>query len=233
MRASVRELCAQETTTPTTAFVEDDPELDKRINEALCDLRDFMIEVEGQEWASTTYSFTTTGGVDNYALPDDFDELLGVRAERSSSQYALDPWEYADLAMLENATAYGNLPQQLRYRLKGEAGDEIVIKPTPTGSSTIYLDYIPSYIELTDPAHETFNMPFGHWKWAALSAAIDCLNKEDLDTAALERRLAAKEARIRRKASRRDAGRAPRIKDTRKDRERLRSRRYPALWSDT
>lgn len=230
MRRYARQFATQETLTPTTAFVKRTPELDDRINEWLCDLRNLLIEVQGQGWAALTHEITMEVDEDSYNLPPKFDELIGVRLKRGGEQVQLDPWTYADLASLETQTAYV-LPCGYRYRIKN---DQIVIKPTPVVADTVFLDYIPAYMPLdSDPNAESFEMPYNAWKWAALGAAIDMLNKEENAAAAasLEKAKARVEQRIRSKGARRDR-RALRINDTRKDlyRNRFYSRGRPRLW---
>jgi len=228
LRQMVRELSDNETTAQATAFV-DDAELDPRINEALSALRDLRIDLEGQEWAAKTGTITTASGTEVYPLPPDFDTLLGVRCEPTdggNTEYTLEPWDYEMLASLRNV-ADGTYPTH--YRLKDADGDKIDLKPTPTAVVTVYIDYVPSYTELDQAADETFSMPYGWWKWAALFAAIDILNKEDLDATALTQKWQAEDQRVRRRAGRRDASRAPRIKDTRQERQRMLGG-FPRLW---
>jgi hypothetical protein len=230
MRRIARQFACQETLTPTTAFVERDPELDDRINEWLCDLRNLLIEVQGQGWAALTHEITLVVNQEGYNLPTKFDELIGVRLKRGGEQVQLDPWTYADLASLETQTAYV-LPYGYRYRIKN---NKIVIKPTPVVADTVFLDYIPAYMPLdSDPNATSFEMPYNAWKWAALGVAIDMLNKEENQAAAgaLAQSMAREEQRIRSKGARRDR-RAPRINDTRKDlyRNRFYSRGRPRLW---
>lgn len=234
MRRIVRELACQESVTPASAFVERNPELDGRINEHLCALRDLLIELQGQEWAVKTKAITLVSGTADYNLPGDFDELLGVRLERSGEQTALDPWDYADLAELESTGSYAE-PSAYRYRLRDDEGGRITIKPTPDAADTLHLDYIPAYQELpNDAGAESFSMPYGAWKWAAYGAAVDALNKEDnhAGAQALMAQQAKLEQRLRRKFARRDR-RAPAIRDTRRDKVRVLRRGYPRLWSST
>jgi hypothetical protein len=230
MRRWARQFATQESVAPTTAFVKRAPELDDRINEHLCDLRNLLIEVQGQGWAAETHEITLVVSQDDYPLPPKFDELLGVRLKRGGEQVNLDTWDYLELASLETQSSYV-LPYGYRYRLKN---DRIVIKPTPVVADTIFIDYIPAYRTLdSDPNERTFDMPVNAWKWAAYGAAIDMLNKEtdSAAAAALERRQLAEERRIRSKGARRDR-RAPRVKDTRKDllRDRFFKRGRPRLW---
>jgi hypothetical protein len=230
MRRISREFACQESLTPTDAFVERNPELDNRINEHLCDLRNLLIEVQGQGWAAKTHTIPLVVNQELYNLPVDFDELLGVRLERGSEQRNLDPFTYADLGALETTTAYV-YPQGYRYRIKNSG---IMIKPTPAVADTVYLDYIPAYEPLdNDPKAKSFEMPYNAWKWAALGVAIDMLNKENDHAAAgaLGRVRLQEEQRIRSKGARRDR-RAPRINDTRRDlyRNHPWRRGRPRLW---
>lgn len=229
MRRIVRELCDQETAAPTTAFVEDSPELDSRINERLCDLRDLLIEYEGQEWASLTGALLLEAGVTDYDLPADFDELLGVRIAEGSDQYPLRTWDYADLAELESGAPCSSA-RELRYRIRGETA-QVSFRPAPARAWTVHADYVPAYRELVEETSVSFAMPYGAWMHAAYAAAIDCLQKEDLDPGTLVASLGRKEAQLKRKAARRDAGAPVRIKRVRRD--TATSRRYPRLWSDS
>jgi len=223
MVTAVRQLCAQQSLSTSTAFATD-PEIVNRLNEALADLRDLIISVQGQEWASTTSTIAvdTTTGI--YPLPADYDEMLGVRLEQGAWQDPILPWEYADVASLSNQAVSAYRPRDYRYRVKGTT--TIVLLPTPAVAMTLYLDYIPAYTPLVNDTDASFEMPYGAWKWAELTAAIELLAKERIDSSALAMRLAAKERILLGKAKRRDRH-APRIKDTRRDGGA--SARYPRL----
>jgi hypothetical protein len=229
MRAMVRQHANQETADAADAFVKDSTELDNRINEHLQQLRDLMIECQGHEWAKKTVSRTLESGKAEYDLPIDFDEMMGVRLARGDSQVHLDPWDYDQLAYLESIIpAY---IEAYRYRV---IGDDIVIKPTPTTADTLYMDFIPGYVEITtDPESKSYPMPWGAWRWAALGAAIDLLNKER-DAKAIQLLLQSKammEARLRKKVARRDR-RAPEIRRTAHGVANLLGRRYPRMYRD-
>ncbi len=217
MRALVRELADQETLAPTTALVEDD-ELDKRVNEALCALRDLLIELEWMEWVTiSTQSLTLINGTQSYALAADFYLLLGVRGVSGGIERQLEPWHYQERAPLEYS---GNAASvwELQYRLNGA---NVVFLPTPRSADTVKLDYVPAYTPLVNGTDNTFAMPYGWWLWAGLRAALALVAKEALDgstgTSLLLEQWRAEDARIRGLAAQRDAGKPPRIIDTRKD----------------
>jgi len=230
MRAMVRQLANQETADAADAFVKDSTELDNRINEHLQQLRDLMIECQGHEWAKKTTERTLESGTAEYDLPADFDEMLGVRLERGGEQVLLDTWDYTELARLESAT-----PADIREHKYRVIGEDVVIKPDPTSSDTLHLDYIPSYVPITtDPETESYQMPWGTWRWAALGAAIDLLSKEkDAGAIALLQHAQTKmEARLRKKVSRRDR-RAPSIRNTAGGLARILGGRYSRMVSDS
>ncbi len=217
MRAMVREHADQETTAPTTAFV-DDTELDARINEALKQLYNLFIQTRGQEYFHEDYTFTSEAGVNHYQLPCRFFRLMGVTVSDGTRHFQVPTWEYQELSELRSRESYGGSTSiyEYRYRLQH---DKLVIYPKPTGTEhTFTLDYVPEFDELVADG-DTFDGVNGWERWATLTAAIDIATKEEnfeLAQALMAIR-AVIDAQIKDLAGERDQARAPRIQDTRKD----------------
>lgn len=227
MRQRARELADQETGAPSTAFV-DDPELDRRINEALSAQHDLMVELQRHEWVISpvkTHPTNLALGTNDYPLPDDVYIVLTVRLSQSGYQYQVHPFEHADRAWLESVSA---LPYIWGYRYR-VVGRHLKILPDPRTTYELFVDYIPEYKPLNNP-DETFECPYGWWRWAALKVAIDMVGKRKSDTTHLITALGGEDRRIRAMAGKHGT-RGLRITNTRKA-DPLRWR-YPRLWRDT
>lgn len=221
MRTRVRELANMETQA-ASGFVTD-AELGRRLNEALKGLYDMLVEARGQEYYVKDTTFNLSPGINDYDLPADFYEGASVVASNGSWSYQLRTWEMQELAAMKSLSAQtSGAIYSLRYRYKGPdipAGindNRITFYPTPSTAFTITVWYIPAMTELV-LGTDTFNGVNGWEQWAVLTAAIDILNKEESDTAALMTERAMVEARIRKLAGNQDAGRASRITDVRGD----------------
>lgn len=212
MRTRVRELANMETNA-ASGFVTDD-ELRRRLNEALKGLYDMLITARGQEYYIVSTAIPLAAGTASYALPADFYQGAALVASDGSAYVQLKTWEMQELATLYTLTAQtsGSI-YNLRYRYQGS---NVVFYPTPAAAWTVGLHYIPAMTELVLGA-DTFDGVNGWEQWAVLTAAIDILNKEESDTAALMIERSIVEARIKKLAGNKDAGLASRITDVRGD----------------
>ncbi len=212
MRTRVRELANMETQA-ASGFVTDD-ELRRRLNEALKGVYDLLIEARGQEYYIVSTAIPLASGTASYALPADFYQGAGIVVSDGSNYHQMATWEMQELATLYTITAQtsGSI-YNLRYRYQGS---NVVFYPIPGAAWTVGLHYIPAMTELVLGA-DTFDGVNGWEQWAVLTAAIDILNKEESDTSALMVERSMVEARIRKLAGSKDAGRASRITDVRGD----------------
>ncbi len=217
LRAMVRELADQETSAASTAFV-DTTELDARINEALKQLYNLLIAARGQEYYVTSTTWAAVADQEDYALPADFMRLLTVYVKDGGSRYETIPtWEMTERPDLLWRGAVGTTNiGEYRYRLQGA---NISFLPAPsTTSHTFYALYVPAMTELALDT-DTFDGVAGWEKWAALTAAIDLASKEEAveHVQMLMAQRALIQSQIEQLGGERDAGRAPRIQDTRRD----------------
>lgn len=215
LRVITRELADMSTDDPTTHFASD-PQLDRRINEALRDLYNLLLQAYGHEYYVESRTLETVSGEGSLLLPRDFYRLLGVRASESAGTYwhPLDPFEYQDVARLESVTA-GSV-RTYRYRVRAET---LAILPVPrTTGHKIRIDYIPSLSELLNEDEKC--IPCAGWeKWACLTAAIDLATREEnyelVQVLVPQRNTIQKQ--LEQLAGERDAARPIRIQDTRRD----------------
>ena len=233
LRKMTLELADMEATAPDFVDTSLGGEVDTRINEGLSDLRDLIIEIQGQEFYATTDTFSTVVDQSEYSVTTfaaGVQHLLGVRSSDGQDHYQMRTWEYQERAELENATTYSTAEiYDYHYRL---VEDNIIILPVPDSVNTISIDYVPEFVPLAADA-DTFKCPVNWWKFAALKAAIDLRNKAEEDVTGLETALAKQEAKIRSLAPRRDAGRPARVQDTRRDGYGESFQNYPYQWART
>jgi len=211
MRTAVRELANEEATQYDFIPV---AELDRRINEAIHELYDLLIECRGQEYYVRQHNITTAASTASYSLPADFYQLIGIILDDGSNVVDVYPWSPGDIARLyQLQRSGGSSIYSTRYRLQK---DNLELRPCPTAAWTLTMRYVPVCPTLIDAA-DTFDGINGWEKWAYLRAALDVLTKGENDTAAIQQQLAAMSARIKAHAGNRDSGQPDVIVDTRHD----------------
>lgn len=197
-----------------------DVELDAYLNDGLGELYDLLLQSWGDEYFVSTTTLALTSGTASYALPADFYKLLTVIIDDGQYYHPAPRYRWHDLARLEQLTGSqgGTSVFHLQYGLNSHVQGQITFKPTPQASYTATLHYIPKYTALTTVSGTATDI--NRWdEYAVIRAAIQMLRKEEsLEHAAmLETELARMERRIKALAGSRDAGRAHRIEDTRRD----------------
>lgn len=212
LRRRAREYADQETSDPSGAFV-DDAELTRSINDGLAELYDLMVEVRGDLFFATTVDLTTVAGQTSYDLPDDFYSLTKVIASRSGSDqwcsvplWGLDDYPY----LLSMKAGSGNV---LRYRLQGT---RLVLLPVPVSGETVRVMYVPTFTPLVSDLDSVDGVN-GWADYAALSAAIDMMQKEESDPSVLLMKRNNIEARIRKMVTMRDDAEPEQVPDGRRD----------------
>jgi hypothetical protein len=126
-----------------------DSELNGYINASYRELRDLLVQVYGEDYFATSYSFTTDGSSDTYALPDDFFKLLGVDLLVSGSDYiSLTPFNFNERNRFSGvgASAFGDRTS-LRYRLRAST---LWLAPRASSGQTVRLLYVPRATTLSD-----------------------------------------------------------------------------------
>lgn len=198
-----------------STFVSED-ELKDIVNEQTMHLYDILLETRGNQfYAKDAPDIALTNGVAVYPLPADFYQLVGVRLYDGNTVTMLKTWEEQELGNLENAEKMGGSGSRLiRYNLSGA---NIILRPKPANDNlTLRVRYVPAFLRMGIDS-DTFDGINGWELWVELSAAITMMQKEETDPSPLVVEREKVEQRIRKQVVRRDAGRPPRITDTRGD----------------
>lgn len=151
--------------------------LDAWINEAHQKLHGMLVDALGEEYVSSTSSFTTLAATSDYALPTGFYKLFGVDLEYHGIMRALTRYERPE------RNAYREiLPEALpRYSL---VGSNLRLYPIPTAGLAGTILYAPEATVLVN-AGDSVTYPNGWEKYIVIDAAIQALLKEESDTRAL------------------------------------------------
>lgn len=185
-----------------------DPEFAEWINQSIADLYDQLVAARGHEYYAAAYPFTTTAGVDTYALPPDFYQLLGVDAMVGSDTLEVYPYQFAERNRYKIAGLWAP-PQPAYYRIRG---GNVHFIPAPSGAYQITIHYIPACQRLVDGG-EAFDGINGWEEYVVVDAAAKALEKEESDTGRLQARKAELKARIAGLAGNRDAGHPEKVTD--------------------
>lgn len=158
-----------------------DSELTQYINDAIEELYDLIAKINPSYLqADTDYTFTTTSGTSEYALPSDFYKLLSVNAKVYGDQYRNIP-RYNHGQRNHNALS----SSYFRYKLKKTNKIEFV--PTPEAGTNIKLEYVDNPPQLANNGDEWVLEQFS--EFIVVRAAIDMLDKEESDSTHLKVKL--------------------------------------------
>ncbi len=155
--------------------------------EAYTEWYDIMV-TRFENYFTAESAFQITAGTFSYVLPDDFYKLLGV-----------------DYKIGATPTSYITLKPFSEMERNGEIG---TVGNIPTGE--IKLRYVPAPIQYTDPT-DTVQMVAGWDTLLVVLMAIAMREKEESDTASLERQLARQMNRVEEAAQNRDVGMPGRV----------------------
>lgn len=208
--AEIRTAAKQRADMVNSSFVSD-AEWNSFINGSGYALYDILVASYGEDYFSTTYSFTTDGTSERYALPSGFYKLLGVEVLIASSQYVtLKPFKFGERNRFARpgTVILGDLAN-LQYRLNGSF---LWLQPMAASGQTVRIWYVPQWTALTADA-TTFDGISGWLDYVVVDAARKALVKEESDTAQLERELAELKDRIVGQAPNRDTAGPVRVTD--------------------
>lgn len=186
-------------------------ELDDAINESLAELYDLLRAGYGQDYFVNTSTFNTTANTASYALPGDFMSMLGVDITFGQNLVITGrPYMWTERNRYKWYPGW-IYSQPVFYRI---IGGNITFIPSPGGSFSVTLNYVPAFQSLTLPG-STFDGVAGWEEYAVLDAAIKLLIKDgDPDMiGVLQGRLAQMKQRIDGLAAQRDAGAPERVQD--------------------
>lgn len=211
------------------------PEINSYINLSLTELYDLLIDVYEDYYKAPNAIFYSVGG--NQALypmpngvlpffegdgttpfiPKPIYKLLGLDMGLNISNngwVTVDKYNFID----RNRFFYPNTASTIygvfncRYRWMG---DNIEFIPVPSSRQPFRIQYIPKLPVLLAPQDITTTNVSGWLEYVITDVAIKILQKEESDTATLERQKMALTARINSSANNRDAGRPDTISDVR------------------
>jgi hypothetical protein len=161
-----------------SAFVADSGlGLDAWINEANQKLHGMLVDALGEEYVSSSASFTTIANTSDYAVPASFYKLYGVDLDYHGVMRSLKQYTRAE------RNTYRELhPEYLpRYSL---VGTNIRLYPIPTAGLTGAILYAPEATTLVNSG-DTVNYPNGWQRFIVIDAAIQALAKEESDVRTL------------------------------------------------
>lgn len=188
-------------------------ELTDYINGSIAEWSD---EVRGTTWGGTysrsSYTFTTTNGTASYPLPADFLSLLSVDVNAGGSAViSAKPFQEEQRNVFRNFPVFfgWDFSTPVYYQRQGT---NIVFLPTPLGSYSVTLNYVPTAPVLTDP-DDSIDCINGWEEFIILDSAIKCLTKAgEIETIpTLERARERQRERIRAMASRGDQSAAEHV----------------------
>lgn len=176
LRARVRERADMVNST----FVTDTATgLDAWINEANQKLHGMLVDALGEEYTSSSSTFSTVAGQSDYNLPTDFFKLYALDVTVGGTTFTALPYNRAERNLYQSAQQTGwYVP---RYMLTGSL---VRFLPTPNVVADCKLYFAPDAKMLVD-SHDEVSYPNGWERFIVLDAAIQALNKEESSTTAL------------------------------------------------
>ena len=186
------------------------------VNQGCRELYDLLIEANGRGYyrSATPWSITTTAETTFYSngMPNSFYRLVAVRASDGSMQAPLIPFTPTEEPGLRSAGIEADLPTHYEMRPTG-----IAILPEHAANSTVYVEYIPAFTDLTDASDSYFDGING-WEEYVVCFAAKCIATKDSEpdtVAAMDREMGRLTERIKKLAPKRDAYKPRRVSDVR------------------
>lgn len=210
---TVRELkdrIRKRTDQENSAFIDDD-ELLEYINSAYAEYYGLITTIY-EQYNVHSSDFTTVADATTYNLPSNFFKLLGVDYQADTDQVTeLERFQFAERNKQAKTPFDGYRQTNVKYDILGDA---IVFLPVPNAGKKIRLWYIPVAPKLLKDT-QLIDGINGYEEMIICEVAMRIMNKQEQDAGPF---VAAKQAvmrRIKDEAPNRDAGRAPRVGDTR------------------
>lgn len=189
-----------------------DAELNDYLNQAIVDTYNVLLDGTGETLFKTSQSIAMVAGTATYALEVDFYRLLGVDvALADGSTYVMLPVAFHERHKYVNMTGWSRFVRPGYYLTTDidngtpwEATPQITFLPTPDGTETVTIHYVPAPPQLTGDTDKV--SLWGAHEHVALGAAVRMLEKEESDATHLLRRMGMLEQRFKKVLSSRDAG---------------------------
>lgn len=198
--------------TERSNFVTDD-EIIRYIDQGYTKLYDLIVS-KFENYYISDHSFTTTGSTQFFDLPADFYKMVGLDQFQNfsgSGENALTvrPFNFNERNRYNNILFAVTAAAFYRYLIQGT---KIKILPQPDAGITFKMWYVPAPVKITTTA-QTIDGIAGWEEVVILTAAIQVMNKQELDSSALK--LEQREAidRVMTMATERDAALPERVTD--------------------
>lgn len=198
--------------TERSNFVTDD-EIIRYIDQGYTKLYDLIVS-KFENYYIADYSFQTTGSTQFFDLPADFYKMVGLDQFQNfsgSGENALTvrPFNFNERNRYNNILFAVTAAAFYRYLIQGT---KIKILPQPDAGITFKMWYVPAPVKITTTA-QTIDGIAGWEEVVILTAAIQVMNKQELDSSALK--LEQREAidRVITMATERDAALPERVTD--------------------
>jgi hypothetical protein len=208
------------------------PEVREYLNEGLAEFYDLLVEARGQEHFRKAFQFSTVSNQGDYALPQDFYELISVDIQIAPMQYltATPYMEFErNVFRLYPAWAGWFMSMPVYYRILGTDASmnvaavkekRINFIPSPQAAYPITLNYIYRFPKFATDGMQDANLVDGIDGWEAYPiwfATWACKHKLKEDGSFAAARLQDLRNRIQALAPQNDAGMAERIRDVETD----------------
>lgn len=182
------------------------------VNQGGAELYDLLVAARGRAYyRATPWPITTLGNTSRYALPATFYRLISIRVAATGG-YCLDPFSPQDEPYLREPGLTAAKPTS--YELQPGF---VELLPLHTAGTSIIVDWIPVFPDLTDSTSSLFDGINGWESYLAYYAAREMYSKDDEPGKVAEQNqaMASLAVRIAGLAPKRDAFRAERVKNVR------------------
>lgn len=187
-------------------------ELETMIQEAAADLYEQIAQFFGEDYFFKEDGITVLAGVKYAALPADHYKTIHVwwTPPGETRFRMLDVFPPDEEYDREDSPQW-NSSSIPRYR---ERGSKIYFEPTPDRDYRPIIQYVP-VMDVVDSSGDPFPGVHGWDEWIVIKVAIACQQKDQMDTAPLERELTRQFERIKTNAPKRNIHRKQHVRRTR------------------
>ncbi len=181
------------------------------VNQGAAELYDLLVEARGRAYYRATPStITTTVATSRYAMPAAFYRLISIRVAGQGG-YCLEPFNPQMEPMLREPGNTAAKPTH--YELQP---GYVELLPLHSGGTSVVVDYVPVFTDLTDDTTSTFDGINGWEQYLVYFAAREMLFNDGESTSDQDRAMQAMAMRIGKLAPGRDSFRAERVKNVRR-----------------
>jgi len=210
--ADLRNMAKRRADMENSGYVSD-AEWNDYINAAAGELHDILVSKFGDDYYIKSSTISVVAGTDEYTLPSDFLKIRGIdHVASNTTSCALRRFEFEERHTRQFlTTTISSGFANLMYRT---IGNKLKLVPTPQGSGTLKLWYIPQFERLaTDQDIVSDRLALSWEQFMVITAAIAARDKEESDTSLLMAEKSLITRRIEEAAANRDATEPHRVVD--------------------